>query len=181
MPRRAGARPGDTVFVSGTIGDSALGLRVRSGALSGSPRALKFLRGRYLLPEPRLALAPVVRRYATSAMDVSDGLVGDLGHICDVSGVSAVIHADRVPISPAARVLLDRDPALLSAILNGGDDYEILASVPPKAASAYIAAASAAGVPVTPIGEIVAGAAPPSVLDAVGAPIAMASASHTHF
>jgi thiamine-monophosphate kinase len=181
MPRRAGARAGDAVFVSGTIGDSALGLRVMSGGLSASTGAVRFLRGRYLLPNPRLALAPVVRRYASSAMDVSDGLVGDLGHICEVSGVSAVVRAADVPLSPAARAVLAADPALLSAVLNGGDDYEILTTVPSKAASAYVAAASAAGVPVVRIGEIVAGTGLPSVLDSAGAPVIMASASHTHF
>jgi len=181
MPRRAGAKAGEAVFVSGTVGDGALGLRVRSGALSPNPRAAKFLRDRYLVPEPRLALAPVVRRFATSAMDVSDGLVGDLAHICEVSGVTAVVHADRVPLSPAAKAALAADPALQSLILNGGDDYEILATVPPKSAAAYAAAANAAGVPVTQIGEILAGKGPPSVIGAGGKPIVLAAASHTHF
>ena len=181
MPRRAGAKPGDAVFVSGTIGDGALGLRVRSGTLSPNLRAAKFLRDRYLVPEPRLALAPVVRRFASSAMDVSDGLVGDLAHICAVSGVSAVVEAERVPRSPAAKAVLAADPSLLSLILNGGDDYEILATVPAKSAAAYVAAAAATGVPVTRIGEILAGKGPPSVVDATGRPVVMASASHTHF
>ena len=181
MPRRAGAKPGDAVFVSGTIGDGALGLRVRSGALAPNPRAAKFLRDRYLVPEPRLALAPVVRRYATSAMDVSDGLVGDLAHICEVSGVTARVDAAGVPLSSAARSVLTADPSLLSVVLNGGDDYEILATVPPKSAAAYVSAASAVGAPVTRIGEILAGKEPPSVVDATGKRVVMASASHTHF
>lgn len=181
MPRRAGAKPGDAVFVSGTIGDGALGLRVRSGTLTANPRAAKFLRNRYLVPEPRLALGPVLRRYATSAMDVSDGLVGDLAHICEVSGVTAVVEADSVPRSPAGRAALAADPALLSVILNGGDDYEILATVPSKSAAAYIAAAADAGVPVTRIGKIVAGKGDPSVVDGAGKRVVMASASHTHF
>jgi thiamine-monophosphate kinase len=181
MPRRAGARPGDAIFVSGTIGDGALGLRVRSGALAPAPSAAKFLRQRYLVPEPRLALAPVVRRFASAAMDVSDGLVGDLAHICDVSGVGATVDAGQVPLSPAGRAALGADPTLLSAILNGGDDYEILATVPAKSAKAYATAAAAAGVPVSRIGSIVAGKGPPVVHDAAGRPIHLAAGSHTHF
>ena len=181
MPRRACAKAGDAVFVSGTIGDGALGLRVRSAALKPNPRDAKFLRDRYLVPEPRLALAPVVRRFASSAMDVSDGLVGDLAHICEVSGVTARVDAERVPLSPAAKAALASDPSLLSVVLNGGDDYEILATVPPKSAAAYVAAAAAAGVPVAQIGEILPGKGAPSVVDGTGKRVAMASASHTHF
>jgi thiamine-monophosphate kinase len=181
MPRRSGAKPGDAVFVSGTIGDGALGLRVRAGSLMAPPRAAKFLARRYLVPEPRLALAPVVRRFAASAMDVSDGLVGDLAHICEVSGVTARIDAAAVPLSPAARTALAADRALLSAILNGGDDYEILATVPARRAGDYAAAAATAGVPVARIGEILRGEGPPVVLDEAGRSIALSAPSHTHF
>jgi thiamine-monophosphate kinase len=181
MVRRAGAMPGDAVFVSGTIGDGALGLRVRSGALSAPVRAAKFLRDRYLLPEPRLALAPAVRRYAASAMDVSDGLIGDLAHICAVSNVTAEVDQSHVPLSPAAAQALKADPSLLPVILNGGDDYEILATVRPKSAAAFVAAASAAGVPVTRIGAILGGKGQPVVRDGEGRAIELAAGSHTHF
>ena len=93
-------RPGDVIFVSGTIGDAALGLRVRYGTIDPKPagRGVKHLLDRYLHPQPRMALAPLLRRYATSAMDVSDGLVGDFAHICDASGVGGDIDALAVPL-----------------------------------------------------------------------------------
>jgi thiamine-monophosphate kinase len=178
---RSGAKPGDVVFVSGTIGDGALGLRVRSGGLSPAVGAARYLRNRYLLPEPRVALAPVVRRFASSSMDVSDGLVGDLAHICDASNVTATVGSSRVPLSPAARAAVAADPALLSLVINGGDDYEVLATVPVKSAPAFVAAAAAAGVPVSAIGTIAKGHGPPVVLDESGKPLALATSSHVHF
>jgi thiamine-monophosphate kinase len=178
---RSGAKPGDVVFVSGTIGDGALGLRVRSGALSPAVGAARYLRNRYLVPEPRVALAPVVRRFASSAMDVSDGLVGDLAHICDASNVAATVGASRIPLSPAARAAVAADPALFSLVVNGGDDYEILATVPVKSAPAFVAAAAATGVPVSAIGMIAKGHGPPVVLDEGGKPLALATSSHVHF
>ncbi|MEJ0096747.1 MAG: AIR synthase-related protein [Bauldia sp.] len=114
-------------------------------------------------------------------MDVSDGLVGDLAHICDVSGVGAEVSAPLVPLSPAARAVLAADPALLSAILNGGDDYEILAAVPDSAARHFAAEAIDAGVPVTRIGTILAAKGPPRVADAAGKLVKLAAGSHTHF
>ena len=182
MVTRGGARAGDSVFVSGTIGDAALGLGLRLGRIAAEPgRGAKHLIDRYLHPQPRMALAPVLRRYANSAMDVSDGLVGDLAHICDASGVGAEIEAASVPLSPVARRLLSTDPALIRAIVTGGDDYEILATVSQLAASRFAAAASEAGVPVTRIGRIVKGKGPPVVLDAGGRPLRLDGAGHTHF
>lgn len=181
MVRRAGARPGDAIFVSGTIGDAALGLRVRQGVLTAPPRAARHLIGRYLNPEPRVALATIVRRYATSAMDVSDGLIGDLDHICEVSGVGAVVEADAVPLSAAARSVLSGAPKLLPVVLNGGDDYEVLATVPPRSAVAFQVAAATAGVPVARIGAIAAGKGPPVVRDRTGRVLALGGHSHTHF
>ncbi len=182
MVTRGGARPGDAVYVSGTIGDAALGLAVRLGRIAvGEGRGAKHLIDRYLHPEPRMALAPILRRFASSAMDVSDGLVGDLGHICDVSGVGAEIEAALVPLSPPARRLAMGDPGLMRTIVTGGDDYEILATVSPSAAPRFAAAAREAGVPVARIGRIVVGKGPPSVLDAGGRPIRLDGAGHTHF
>jgi thiamine-monophosphate kinase len=182
MVTRGGARPGDAVFVSGTIGDAALGLGLRLGRIdAGEGRAAKFLIDRYLHPEPRMALASVLRRHAASAMDVSDGLIGDLGHICDVSGVGAEIEAALVPLSAAARRLLAGDRGLLRTIVTGGDDYEILTTVSRSAVPRFTADARAAGVPVTRIGAIVAGKGPPRLLDATGQPIRLDGAGHTHF
>jgi len=179
MVLRSGAEPGDVIFVSGTIGDAALGLRVRQGKLH-LPRGGKALVDRYLNPQPRVVLAPAVLRHASAAMDVSDGLVGDLGHICDVSGVGAEIHAPAVPLSTAARAALRADPKLMAPILNGGDDYEILATVPERVADAYLAEAADAGVPITRIGTILREKAPPVVRDGDGRTIRIAG-SHAHF
>jgi thiamine-monophosphate kinase len=168
-------------YVSGTIGDGALGLRLRRGKVGAKARGAKHLLDRYLHPQPRMTLAPVLRTYASAAMDVSDGLVGDLAHICEASGVGAEIEADDVPLSPAAAGMLVADRHLLATILNGGDDYEILATVPESAATAFVAEAEVAGVPVARIGRIMAGKGPPVVRNPAGKTIKIASASHTHF
>ena len=159
MVRRAGARPGHRVFVTGTIGDAALGLVLRQGAtwpLTAAQR--EHLLARYLLPQPRNALAEVVRAYASAAMDVSDGLAGDLTKLCRVSGVAAHIDVAAVPLSDAARAAVAADAAMRETALTGGDDFEVLCTVPPARADAFRTAARAAGVPVTDIGVVEAGA-----------------------
>jgi thiamine-monophosphate kinase len=181
--RRKGAKPGDLIFVSGTVGDGALGLRLRLGEIEGAPagRGARYLLDRYLHPQPRTVLAPVVREFASSALDVSDGLVGDLGHICDVSGVGATIDSAAVPLSKPATALVATDPTALTTVLTGGDDYEILATIPPKSAEAFSEAAADAGVPVTRIGRIVAGKAPPAVLGPDGKMLPLAELAYDHF
>jgi thiamine-monophosphate kinase len=182
MVHRAGARPGDIVFVSGTIGDAALGLRLRLGTLDGAPAGpgADHLLDRYLHPRPRLSLAAAIRHHASAAMDVSDGLLGDLGHICEESGVGAVVEAAAVPLSAPAAALATANATALVTALTGGDDYEILATVPPAAAAAFAAEAEAAGVPVARIGRIVEGGGPPRVLGPDGRPLALAG-SFDHF
>jgi thiamine-monophosphate kinase len=183
MVHRKGARPGDLVYVSGTIGDAALGLRLRHGTIDGGPagKGVERLKDRYLHPQPRVALAPAVRRYASAALDVSDGLVGDLAHICEESKVGAVIEASEVPLSKAASALVATDPSALTTAITGGDDYEILAAIPPKSAAAYEKAASKAGVPVTRIGRIERGRGQPVILGRDGSPISMGQGSFDHF
>jgi len=180
MVRRAGAAPGDRVFVTGSIGDAALGLRVKRGLAAPADDAA-YLSGRYLLPQPRNALAATLAAHASAAMDVSDGLAGDLAKLCAASAVSAHIQAAAVPLSAPARSLLRADPALLETVLTGGDDYEIVLTVAPAAVAALQAAADAAGVTVTQIGEIVAGDAPPRFVDDAGVPLRLTRLSFSHF
>src|SRR5262249_6620711 len=131
MARRDGAKPGDRVMVSGTIGDAALGLDILkrgpvAAALTGDPAAREMLVDRYRVPQPRNALAGAVQNFANGSMDVSDGLAGDLTKLCAASGVSAVIDTSLVPISAAATGLLAGGIVGREALLTGGDDYEIL-------------------------------------------------------
>lgn len=179
--RRGGAHPGDLVFVSGTIGDGALGLLAAKGSLAGLPAAeLAYLAERYRLPRPRLALGAVLLEHATASMDVSDGLVADLGHICEVSCVAAELRAAAVPLSPAARRAIGGVPALLQQALSGGDDYELLFTVPPAAKDRLVEQASATTVAVTEIGRIAAGQGV-RVFGADGQPLAFARPGYRHF
>ena len=181
MVRRSGARAGDLVFVSGTIGDAALGLLVRLGKLAAAAKATRHLLDRYLHPEPRVALGAGDPALRDGAMDVSDGLVGDLGHICKASGVGAEIEAEAVPLSPAARSVIGKDEALLRTALTGGDDYEVLATVPPRSASAFERAAGKAGMAVTRIGQMTAGKPAVTVLGPNGKPLRFQRGSFDHF
>lgn len=180
MVRRAGAQPGDHVFVSGTIGDAALGLLMRKGELALDAASADHLISRYRVPRPRTVLAEAVRTHASAAMDVSDGLAADLAKLCRVSEVSADIEVARVPLSDAARHALAADAALIEPVLTGGEDYEILCAVSPGKARAFTDAAAAANVPVADIGRIVAGKAPPRFLDR-GEPLAFRNTGYSHF
>lgn len=162
VPRRAGAAPGHRLYVTGTIGDAALGLRLRRDERLATRWDLRraereMLLDRYLIPEPRLGLAPVVAAYATAAMDVSDGLVGDAEKLAAASKVGAVIDATRVPLSPGVARAAHVDAAALGAALTGGDDYEILLAIDPADAEAFEAEAAAVGVSVTDIGVLTEG------------------------
>ncbi len=181
MVRRAGARPGDAVFVSGSIGDAALGLGIRLGKIAAPGKGARYLRDRYLHPQPRISLAPLLRRFANSAMDVSDGLVGDLAHICEASGVGGTIEIASVPMSREAKAVVAGNDAALMTVLTGGDDYEILATVAESRAAKFAAEAASAGVPVARIGRILAGRGPPVVHGADGKPLALSGLGHTHF
>lgn len=184
MVRRDGARPGDALYVSGTIGDAALGLRLRSepeGVSSVDAGDRAFLIDRYLVPQPRTALADALREYASGAMDVSDGLVGDLTKMLRVSGASAEVEVARIPLSTAARAMIGGEPRLLESALTGGDDYEILASVPQGRRQAFEAAAEAAGIAVARIGTVTAGQGAPVFRDARGAAMSFTRGSYSHF
>ena len=153
--RRSGARSGDAVYVSGTVGDGALGLAALEGRLDNlSAGNRRSLAGRFQLPEPRLALGAALAGLAHAAIDVSDGLVGDLGHIAESSGVGAIIDASLVPLSAAASAALAADPDLRRTILTGGDDYELLFTAAAGAAAEISALARSLDLPLTEIGRI---------------------------
>ncbi|MCL2716422.1 MAG: thiamine-phosphate kinase [Alphaproteobacteria bacterium] len=158
MLRRSTARLGDCVLVSGTIGDATLGLALlKSGAKAADVAEAEaaFLIDRYRLPQPRMALASALRRYASAAMDVSDGLAGDAARLCRASGVAASIDACRVPLSAAAAARVASGNVALATLLSGGDDYEILCTVGEAGRDALIAAAQDAGIALTEIGRVI--------------------------
>jgi thiamine-monophosphate kinase len=170
---RFGAQDGDEIWVTGTVGDGALGLAVAQGRLV-DPTG--FLLDRYRLPQPRVGVA--LAGIASAGMDVSDGLVQDLGHICRASGLSAEVFAGKVPLSGAARAA---GPDWLVTCLTGGDDYELLLAVPPDRSDALRREAGRAGVPVTRVGHLHSG--PPEVMvrEANGEPLALAKEGWSHF
>ncbi len=178
--RRSGARPGDIAFVSGTLGDAALGLESLRGKLPGVDGAARAeLVRRHRLPEPRLALGARLGGLAHAAIDVSDGLVADLGHIGECSGVGAEVEAARVPLSRAVRAALEIDRSLRSLVLAGGDDYEIVFTAEAGAAGDVTRLSAALGLPLTAIGRIVAGAGT-VVFDETGARLDVASGGYRH-
>lgn len=153
---RSGAKIGDRIFVTGTIGDGALGLEVANGGLADLAKPLRdHLLRRYRVPEPKIALGIALRGIAHAAIDISDGLLADLGHICETSSVAADIQAAMVPMSDGVQLALAKDPALLTRVLTGGDDYELLFTGDPNDSDRIINTGIALGVPVTGIGFVV--------------------------
>ena len=153
---RSGAKIGDRIFVTGTIGDGALGLEVAKGGLADLATPLRdHLLHRYRVPEPKITLGMALRGVAHAATDISDGLLADLGHICETSSVAADIQAAMVPMSDGVQIALAKDPALLARVLAGGDDYELLFTADPDDSDKIVEAGVAAGVSVTGIGFIV--------------------------
>jgi thiamine-monophosphate kinase len=185
MIRRFGAGAGEAVLVSGTIGDAAAGLFIgrHSGARERLPAAdVAFLDGRYLVPQPRVALAPVLNRYARASIDISDGLAGDLAKLCAASGVSADIRVADIPLSePAARLVALDCGMGLAELVSQGDDYEIAFTVADEDVAACVGAAGTAGVPVRRIGTIVPGKAPPRFIAPSGQELTFATRSFSHF
>ncbi len=180
--RRSGARVGDTVWVSGALGDAGLAVAAHDRRMLLSAAEADACRGRLDRPEPRIALGEALRGIATAMIDVSDGLAGDLGHLCAASGVGARVEIAAIPVSPAMRRLLrsgQREVAL-DALLGGGDDYELCFAAPADRVENVRSAARAAAVEVTPIGEIVAGRAP-SFVGEDGLPLARTIGAYDHF
>ncbi|MDA0339222.1 MAG: thiamine-phosphate kinase [Proteobacteria bacterium] len=151
MLRRSGALPGDLVCVTGTIGDAHLGLKILKGEINQAGDALVE---RYHLPQPRVAMGAALAGSAHACIDVSDGLVADLGHICSTSQVGATIRIADIPLSSPASALLAEGQVSLEALVTGGDDYELLFTIVPEALDQILDAAWAANTPVSVIGEI---------------------------
>jgi thiamine-monophosphate kinase len=185
MVRRGTARPGDKMFISGTLGDAALGLGLRktpalAGAWGLSAIEADHLRRRYTRPDPRLALGSALLAWASAAMDVSDGLAKDAARMCSASACGGRVQVAAIPLSAACARALEQQPSLISQVITGGDDYEILVAVPAGQGSAFRTAAAAAGVPVTEIGSFLEGRG--LVLDgADGRPLSLAHSGFDHF
>jgi thiamine-monophosphate kinase len=171
---REGARAGDELWVSGTIGDAALGLLAARGTLESAT-----LEKRYRQPRPRTTLGPRLVGVARATADVSDGLLADAGHIADASRLAVYIERDLVPLSSEARRVLADKPALWRNVLGGGDDYELAMAVPPRKRPALLAASRAAKVKVKKIGAFAAGKG--VVLTVSGQPTRIAQSGYVHF
>jgi len=181
--RRGGARPGDRILVTGTIGDGYFGLAVHRGGLTDLSEPMRrSLAQRYLVPQPRVALGRMLAEQglAHAGMDISDGLAADLAHMCETSGCGARIEVASIPLSDAVVELIAESPALISSALTGGDDYELLLAVPPDRVGEVFAAAKRAGTAVTEIGAFTAGSAI-DFIDRDGGPLALEKPGFTHF
>jgi len=172
---RGGARSG--------VGDAALGLKALKGEMETLPAGHRaYLIDRCRLPRPRLALGRALAEagLATAAVDVSDGLAADLGHICEASGCGAVLEAARVPLSAAAAAALEADPNLRSTVLTGGEDFELLVTVPADRLAEARALADGLGIALTEIGRMEEGAGV-RALDESGAQIPLGAGGYRHF
>ncbi len=180
MLTRGGASVGDDVWVTGMIGDAALGLRVSKGnALQLSEAHQRALVARYRVPEPRFAIGPRLLGLARASIDISDGLIADLGHICEVSEVGIEIAVRDVPLSAAAKGAVGHGIEIAD-LLSGGDDYELAFAAPPTARQRIVALAAEAKVPLTRIGRVVKGRGV-AALDEDGRPVRFERGGYTHF
>lgn len=182
MIRRSGAKPGDDVYVSGTIGDACLGLAVSKGEIKVAPAHKSFLTGRYLLPSPRVALGGALVGHASSAIDISDGLVADAGHVAAQSKVAIDLHAEKLPLSEAAKVWLDRQvpDEGYARLASGGDDYEILFTAPAARRRSIEMASQVTKTPIARIGSVAKGAGV-SLMNAEGEKIGVGLTGYDHF
>jgi thiamine-monophosphate kinase len=181
--RRNGARPGDRILVTGTIGDGFFGLAAHRGELPDlAEPARHFLAQRYVLPQPRVALGRMLAEQglAHAGMDVSDGLAADLAHMCAASNCGALVEVASVPLSDAVADLVAGDPALIATAITGGDDYELLLAVPPDRVAAVLDAARQAGTAIAEIGAFVQESGL-TFLDRDNRPLAFEKAGFTHF
>lgn len=178
--RRGGAKPGDSIFVTGTIGDGALGLECARGSFPDLDwRLSQWLINRYERPEPPVALGPGLVGLANAAMDVSDGLIGDLMHMAKASGLHGTIHTPDVPVSEAVAEILSENPDRLGSVLGGGDDYQILAAIPPAGEAEFRDVVAKHGLTAARIGSFAEGEGV-SVLDADGQALTLSQTGWHH-
>lgn len=159
MVKRNGAQPTDRIYVTGTIGDAALGLHLRQNSafvknLQLSNEHYSFLLDRYLKPQPRIALSPILLSFASAAMDISDGLTGDLIKLCTVSDVGALLEFEKIPLSLAAKQSVQNKSDLWDTLLSGGDDYELLFCIPLQKTAEFERNLKSLDLPVTYVGDI---------------------------
>jgi thiamine-monophosphate kinase len=183
---RHGAKPEDKLYVTGTIGDAYLGLRLlKDPALAKSwgltEEESGFLIERYRRPTPRSALIIPLRNFAQASIDVSDGLAADIEKLAKMSHAGALIEARAVPLSEPARKVLAREPALLASLLAAGDDYEIVAAVSEANVASFESESKNREVAVKPIGRIEGRAGELRVIGADGKPIALKHKGFAHF
>ncbi len=186
MVRRATAQPADHVYVSGSIGDAALGLALRRDSQLGArcgltEAASNYLAGKFSRPHPPVALAPVLLACASAAMDVSDGLMKDFDRMCRASGVGGRIEAAHLPLSDAAHAVIAAGGATVADLMAGGEDYEVIAAVPAARAGAFERMAGEVGTRVTRIGTMLQKSAGVVAMDAAGQPLAFSSRGWDHF
>ena len=179
--RRNDARAGDLVWVSGTIGDAFLGLALLRGAYPQlAPEYRTELIGRFQVPEPRVDLGCRLAGIAHAMIDISDGLIADLGHICETSRVAAVVELASLPLSRPARVIVDGEPGVRTTLAAGGDDYELLFTAPAGLTKAIDGLSSLLGLPITRIGRIEPGEGV-RLVDAEGRTIPVSESGYRHF
>jgi thiamine-monophosphate kinase len=181
MIRRKGARPRDAVFVTGSIGDAGAGLAILKGEGVGLPDLSRAaLISRYQLPEPRVSLGPLLLGVASAALDVSDGLLADLGHVARLSEVRIALDAAKIPISAATQALWGQGLEAVARAATSGDDYEIAFTASASARARLEELSRTSGIAITEIGRVEAGSGV-HLLDEKGKPIAVPRAGYTHF
>ncbi len=179
--RRAGARVGDDLYVTGTLGDSALGLALLRDHQQAPTRAVKQLIARHHRPTPRLAAGALLAKHklASAMIDISDGLIQDLGHICEMSGSGATIEQDKLPLSPAYRLLAGKNG--MNYALSGGEDYELLFAAAPRLRKKIEALSKHARVAISRIGSCTPARNGIQLVDSAGGKIAIRAQGHDHF
>jgi thiamine-monophosphate kinase len=180
MIRRNGARPADVIFVSGTIGDAGAGLAILNGEASNTTDKTQMLVRRYHLPTPRTALGLALRGVAHASLDVSDGLLADLGHIAHSSRARILVDADRIPLSAAFQSISGRSQEAVVRAATAGDDYEIAFAAPASERQAIARIVDETNTPVTEIGRVVEGSGI-ALLDSSGKEIPVSRRGYEHF